>query len=355
MEHHVPHDAGEHQTWLGRVRRVGTKAVSVMIIGASLPLTSPDTTNAIWQEGTRIVRNYQYEQALAHAASTSERSDIIAAEVRERVAEVANQFTGDAVRIVVASDTHCKIAAGDVVQSLVDGAGASYVIVPGDLTNYGSEAESTSYPSCIPIAPNGAVSFAVNGNHDSGIVLSMLQNKGWNTSRATIVPPIYAGDTSLAVSLVDDPRAGDKGALRQPEKPLIPPNYRETTTDMLCEQQPSVIVTHDGRLLDTERLGECIDSPILISGHTHQHELSDQSGVWHLNADNVSGASPEMMQSFPSEPSTYYILTLDNDGEPSQMLRVEIAEGGEINLIGPSAVRPELFNPATNSQPGVPR
>lgn len=329
-QHHHSTEPRLHRRWLRK--NVGTVAtIAFGLTGCGLGVATNYDSISDWQ------RNLGYRWALSQAEGSHEEDEVVATEVARLLKETDVAYLEQYDAIVMATDTHCQLQANAILTAMAEAEDAAGAFNAGDTVNYGAPAEATrryddGKRSCVPNATVLGRSFAALGNHDTALVGRALRAKGWNApleASAIETYPWY-DDTLLTIN---DPRVTER-ALRQKDRSVKLREIHEGATERICEEQPRTVLTHNAKLLDVDRLSECLtDSLTIISGHFHQQSIQTDGNILYLQLGNVSSASPDMQQHLGDH--RYYVLYIDQNGNPVAIRSVTISTQNEITLKGP--------------------
>jgi len=197
------------------------------------------------------------------------------------------------------SDIHLNPQAFDVAAELVERFGVDMVVDTGDITDWGTQAESTLLDRIglleVPYV-------YVRGNHDSRA-----------TERAVAAQPnavVLDGNGATVRGIrffgLGDPRyTPDKGEVVRPETMRVTANRLRR---LLRDADADVLLVHDPVLVD--RVGGLV--PLSLAGHRHEFGIRDLEGGGRLIVQGSSGgAGLRGFQAEEPEPLTMSVLYFD--------------------------------------------
>ena len=234
----------------------------------------------------------QTRRLVASAADTYEKSRSFYTDVRDRVADVADELRTpdkDEVVGVLVSDRHDNVGMDQVARAIGDAAGATLVIDAGDDTSTGSSWEAFSLDSLDSAFEGYDDRLFVAGNHDHGsFVATYLRRLHWTHLDGS--PTTVQGIRFLGV---DDPRSSGLGNWRD-EKGLSFAEVGARLSEEVCRLDSSgdriaTVVVHDANLAKQALAEGCTD--LVVGGHLHVQRGPTPSGGGHSYTNGTTGGA----------------------------------------------------------------
>jgi predicted phosphodiesterase len=255
---------------------------------------------------------------------------------------------GDLIRVLHVSDVHLNIQAFDMMERLVDQFGVDAVADTGDLTDWGTDAESRLLSR---IGDLEVPYVYVRGNHDSH-----------RTQDAVATQPnavVLDGDAATVAGLrfwgIGDPRyTPDKSQQAEGTEQERAEAFAPTVARRLAADEPppiDVAMVHDERM--AADLGGAV--PLVLAGHTHDPV---ESRIAPPDADDEPGEEADDATSSESATTATDTPTSGpaGDDEPDDTLLLVEGSTGGAGLRGLQGEEPEplsasilYFDPDTRS------
>jgi predicted phosphodiesterase len=213
----------------------------------------------------------------------------------------------ETVRVLHVSDLHLNPGAFDVIRSVVTQFQVDVVIDTGDLTDFGSAAESR-YIAQIPSV--GAPYVYVRGNHDS----SATQAAVAALPNATVLDgPELVEVAGLRFLGLGDPRfTPDKSTRDDPEADetaLLGVGRTLARSVRTAADPPHVVAVHDP-ISARPLLGV---APLVLAGHVHRREDVEQDGTLLVVQGSTGGAGLRALEGEEPTPITLTVLYLESE------------------------------------------
>jgi predicted phosphodiesterase len=210
----------------------------------------------------------------------------------------------ETVRVLHVSDLHLNPGAFDVIRSVVTQFQVDVVIDTGDLTDFGSAAESR-YVGQIPSI--GAPYVYVRGNHDS----SATQASVAALPDATVLDgPEVVEVAGIRFLGQGDPRFTPDKSTRDDDADddvLLAVGRTMARSARTAVDPPHVVAVHDP-VSAQPLLGV---SPLVLAGHTHRREDVEQDGTLLVVQGSTGGAGLRALEGEEPTPITMTVLYLE--------------------------------------------
>jgi predicted MPP superfamily phosphohydrolase len=210
----------------------------------------------------------------------------------------------DVVALLHVSDIHLNPAGFDLVRQVVQQFDVDGVLDTGDITDWGSKAETTLITS---VGDLGVPYVFIRGNHDSALTAEVIALQ----SNATVLD--YDATTIAGVTVVGapDPRfTPDKstGDDNFPAEQLAATGQRLADVAEGLDPPPAIAMVHDPK--QAPDLDGVV--PLVLAGHTHERKVSVLDGGTRLMVEgSTGGAGLRGLQGDYPEPLTCTVLYVD--------------------------------------------
>ena len=171
------------------------------------------------------------------------------------------------------------------------------VIDTGDITDFGTEIETSL---ANPIAEFEIPYIFIPGNHDSPGVIARLQQ----LDNVIVLEAGQIEVLGLRIAGIADPSAGDSGMVVAAENVLD--EYARQLEGLLqtSDRPPHIIAAHHPRIASyfLRRV------PVVLTGHLHRYEISEQGGSVMINAGTTGAAGIRGLQTGQEVPYSLVLL-----------------------------------------------
>ena len=252
----------------------------------------------------------------------------------------------DVVALLHVSDLHLNPAGFDLVAQVVRQFDVDAVLDSGDITDWGSSAESDLITS---VGELDVPYVFVRGNHDSGVTASVLAAQ----ANVTVLDHTTATIAGVSVVGAPDPRF-------TPDKTTGDDEFSEEGYELAGEELAAAARQQDERpaiaLVHHPELGAPLDGvvPVVLAGHTHEREVSELDGGTLLMAQgSTGGAGLRALQGEYPEPLTGSVLYVDSP--TGRLLAYDDITLGGLGLTEATIVRTVLEPPEDVDEEGATR
>ena len=211
----------------------------------------------------------------------------------------------DVVAFLHVSDLHLNPAGFDLVAQVVRQFDVDGVLDSGDITDWGSSAESDLITS---VGELGVPYVFVRGNHDSGVTATVLAEQ----ANVTVLDHTTATIGGVSVVGAADPRF-------TPDKSTGDDDFPEEGFERAGEEFAAVIRQQDPSptiaLVHNPGLAAPLDGvvPIVLAGHTHEREVTELDGGTMLMVQgSTGGAGLRALQGEYPEPLTCSVVYVNS-------------------------------------------
>ncbi|RKN47936.1 metallophosphoesterase [Micromonospora endolithica] len=179
------------------------------------------------------------------------------------------QAAPDTTRILHVSDLHLNPAAWPVIRTVVEQYDIDLVIDTGDITDWGSEPETT-YVSMI--GQLEAPYVYIRGNHDSPRTAAAVASQ----PNAVVLDDSVTTIAGVTIAGIADPRftpdkqAEEAGPWEEPATTVEGTGTQLATTIRALDQPVDIALVHD----PASAPGLNGTVPLVLAGHTHQREVT---------------------------------------------------------------------------------
>lgn len=212
----------------------------------------------------------------------------------------------DTVRVLHVSDLHLNPASYDVIDSVVEQFGVDVVVDTGDITDFGSAAESR-YVSGI--AGIDVPYVWIRGNHDSSLTQAVVETQ---PNAVVLDGPEVVEVAGVRFLGQGDPRFTPDKTTRDDDAPtevLTAVGNALRRAYEQADEKPDVVLVHDP-VSAGPLLGEV---PLVLAGHTHQRSVETEDGTTLMVQGSTGGAGLRALEGEDPTPITLTVLYLDPD------------------------------------------
>lgn len=252
--------------------------------------------------------------------------------------------SGTATKVLLVSDIHLNPAAWPVIRSTVQQYEIDIVVDAGDLTDHGSSLEDAF---AAPISTLGVPYVFVRGNHDS----TSTERAVAAQDGATVLQGAVVEVAGLRFLGSGDPRFTPDQSTRLPGEDenarveAAADLLATTASDAAAAAEPvDIAVVHDpvgGRRLDGA-------VPLILSGHTHQREVSTLEGGSTLFVQgSTGGAGLRALEG--EEPTEVDLSVLYIDSDTNRLRAYDDITLGGLGLATATVQRHVVDEPDTES------
>jgi predicted phosphodiesterase len=259
--------------------------------------------------------------------------------------------SGGEIRVLHISDIHLSPVGFDFAQQIAKGFDVDFVLDTGDITSFGTPAESLILAS-IPAFHTPYV--FVRGSHDS----AELQREVAKIPNATVLD----GDTTT-VDGITMYGLGDPVFVDERSDPLDSADFaklaRSVCPRILADVEalaapPEILAVHD------EKMAECMAgfTPLVASGHLHVNEARTQDGTLFLKVGTTGGAGPTLFTDQGAQPLSAEVLYFKPGSTPRLLaydVIVQNPQTGNLTvtrqLVTPQELTPPTTSPGSEPAP----
>jgi Icc-related predicted phosphoesterase len=212
----------------------------------------------------------------------------------------------DTVRLLFVSDLHLNPASFEVIESVVEQFRVDAVVDTGDITDFGSSAESRYVAG---IGDVGVPYVWIRGNHDSSLTQIAV---GLQPNAVVLDGPEVVEVAGIGFVGQGDPRFTPDKTTRDDDAPTevltaVGNALREALEDEPAP--PDVVLVHDP-ISAGPLLGEV---PLVLSGHVHERRAETVDGTTHLVQGSTGGAGLRALEGEEPTPIMLSVLYLDRE------------------------------------------
>jgi predicted phosphodiesterase len=241
------------------------------------------------------------EEALFSVQTLGEQLELVAVSINTLFQQVERLEPLDTVegelKVVHVSDLHNNPAGIDFLRQVIDTFNVHMVIDTGDITDFGTEIETSL---ANPIAEFEIPYIFIPGNHDSPGVIARLQQ----LDNVIVLEAGQIEVLGLRIAGIADPSAGDSGMVVAAENVLD--EYARQLEGLLqtSDRPPHIIAAHHPRIASyfLRRV------PVVLTGHLHRYEISEQGGSVMINAGTTGAAGIRGLQTGQEVPYSLVLL-----------------------------------------------
>jgi predicted MPP superfamily phosphohydrolase len=214
------------------------------------------------------------------------------------------QATDDTVRVLHVSDLHLNPGAFDIISSVVEQFGVDLIVDTGDLTDFGSAAE-TRYVE--QIGGLGVPYVYVRGNHDSALTQATVAAQ---SGAVVLDGPEVVEVAGLRLLGAGDPRFTPDKTTRDDDAPVsVLTGVGRTLARSVdtAPEPPHLVAVHD-RAMAEPLLGR---TPVVLAGHAHRRIVTTEEGTLVMVQGSTGGAGLRALEGEEPTPVTLTVLYVD--------------------------------------------
>jgi predicted phosphodiesterase len=210
----------------------------------------------------------------------------------------------DTVRVLHVSDLHLNPASYDIIGSVVEQFGVDVVVDTGDITDFGSAAESRYV---MGIAEVDAPYVWIRGNHDSSLTQAVVEAQ---PNAVVLDGPEVVEVAGVRFLGQGDPRFTPDKTTRDDDAPtevLTAVGNALRRAYEQADEKPDVVLVHDP-ISAGPLVGE---APLVLAGHRHQRAVDTEDGTTLMVQGSTGGAGLRALEGEEPTPITLTVLYLD--------------------------------------------